>query len=95
MSESEAPQQHSSGAGGLVVPQMPVPQPVELYSGPPALVVPYGHRHSIGWQDNKKTGPTFVVIRFGRLLDTIKILERFPLTEDGWARAWRALAEAG
>lgn len=69
---------------------VPVPRALELDPGPPYLLVQFGVRHSIGCQGSKKAGPGFVVVRISRL-DTTKILERFPLTEDGWARTWHAL----
>lgn len=48
-------------------------------------------RYTVGWQDSKNGGPCFLVIRtsvFGE-----KILDRFPLTDDGWSRAWAALVK--
>jgi hypothetical protein len=42
------------------------------------------------WSDTRKDGPCFVVARIS-VMDTIKVLERFPFTEDGWAQAWAAL----
>jgi hypothetical protein len=48
-------------------------------------------RHSLGWQDHRKAGPSFVVARLGRL-DRIKVTERFPLTEQGWSAAWQVLS---
>lgn len=48
-----------------------------------------GHRHNIGWQDSKEAGPCFLVVRIRVFGETI--LDRFPLTQDGWSRAWAAL----
>jgi hypothetical protein len=71
---------------------MPTVSPTELYAGAPNLLLwGSGFRHSLGWQDDRKAGPGFVVVRLGRL-DGIKVTERFPLTEQGWASAWRALS---
>jgi len=64
----------------------------QLYRGAPYLL-DTDARHSIGWRDNRKGGPSFVVTRLGPL-DSIKVKETFPLTEQGWAAAWRALAGA-
>jgi Short C-terminal domain len=47
-------------------------------------------RHSVGWMDSRKDGPCFVVVRISSWA-TYKVLDRFPLTEEGWARAWTAL----
>jgi hypothetical protein len=49
-----------------------------------------GQRYSLGWLKSKKEGPFFVVVRISAW-DTRKVLDRFPLTEDGWAGAWAAL----
>jgi Short C-terminal domain len=72
------------------VPAMPGVPGSELHSGTPFLLVDYGVRHSLGWQDNRQSGPGFVVTRTSRF-GRIRVAERFPLTEQGWADAWRAL----
>ncbi|HSR86998.1 MAG TPA: SHOCT domain-containing protein [Streptosporangiaceae bacterium] len=71
-------------------PAMPVVAASELNRGAPFLMVQYGQPYSIGWQDTRKEGPCFVVARISRL-DTVKVTERFPMTEAGWAKAWRGL----
>jgi hypothetical protein len=69
---------------------MPAVPPGSLFRSP--FVIPVtGQRYTVGWQDSKNGGPCFLVIRtsvFGE-----KILDRFPLTEDGWSRAWAALVK--
>lgn len=55
----------------------------------PNLIPVTGQRYTLGWQDVKKDGPCFLVARIGVMGE--KILDRFPLTEDGWVRAWSAL----
>jgi len=69
---------------------MPVVPPADLYRGTPDLIVQFGQRYSIGWQDARKDGPCFVIARISRI-DTIRVVDRFPMTEAGWAKAWRAL----
>ena len=54
------------------------------------MLVERGQRHSLGWQVTKKDGPCFVVARV-RGTGSAKVLNRFPLTADGWTRAWGAL----
>jgi len=54
------------------------------------LLVDYGVRHSLGWQDHRKAGPSFVLARL-RWTGTV-VKARFPLTEQGWESAWRALS---
>src|SRR5215470_14183154 len=74
------------------IPAKPDVQSHELYRGiPNLLMIASGHHYSIGWQDDRKAGPSFVVARVSRL-DAIKVIERFPLTEQGWASAWRKLS---
>jgi hypothetical protein len=72
-------------------PEMPTMAPADLYVGTPNLLLASGIRHSLGWQDDRKAGPSFVVVRLSRL-DNIKVMQRFPLTEQGWATAWQTLA---
>jgi Short C-terminal domain len=63
-----------------------------VYRGPPDLLVTYDVHYSLGWQDHRKAGPSFVLVRlrwFGRAVKA-----RFPLTEQGWKDAWRALSSA-
>ena len=76
----------------LQSPPMPPVPPSELYRGSPRLLRSSGVDHSIGWQDHRTAGPGFVVVRLPRL-SAAKVLSRFPLTPDGWASAWHALAE--
>jgi hypothetical protein len=69
---------------------MPAVPPDSLWRSPNLFPVT-GRRYTVGWQDSKKAGPCFLVVRtsvFGE-----KILDRFPLTQDGWSRAWAALVE--
>jgi hypothetical protein len=60
--------------------------------GPPAIFGAHYDRHAIGAlaRRERKGGSCFVVLRRGDLRD--KLIHCFPLTEDGWAAAWRELA---
>lgn len=69
-------------------PAMPRVPSSEVYRGTPQLLG-YGFRHSLGWQDFRKVGPSFVVVRTGSY--RLKVTQRFPLTERGWSLAWDAL----
>jgi hypothetical protein len=80
----------SGGATPLdraAVPPPPVVKPDELWSGAPNVLVD-GVRFTIGWQHwpEGKGGSSFVTARRSAL-GTFKIVERYPLTDDGWARA--------
>ena len=72
---------------------MPVIASSELRPQSPFLVVEAGLRLTLGWQGwpESEGGPGFVVVRRG-ILGSIKDVERFPLTEEGWADAWWSLA---
>jgi Short C-terminal domain len=73
------------------VPAMPVIRPSEQ-----VVAVPYplfdGLSPTIGWQfrPRAKGGPAFMVLRRGGF-GSLKVVESFPLTEDGWASAWQSL----
>lgn len=83
----------ASAEPATLTPAMPSVPDQDLYSGPPYLLADdAGIRHSIGWQDDRRAGPGFVVAR-KRSTGRAKIIERFPLTEEGWASAWQALAD--
>ena len=69
---------------------MPSVPPDKLYRGAPDLLVEYGVRYSLGWQDHGKAGPSFVMVRRRQTGTFVKA--RFPFTEQGWESAWRALS---
>jgi Short C-terminal domain len=73
------------------IPAMPSVPRSELYPGTPYLLADSTLRYNLGWQDHRKPGPSFVVTRNSRL-GAIRIVERFPLTEQGWTGAWRTLS---
>jgi len=86
--------QQASAAGAFVLPSIPAMPSVprdNVYRGRPRLLLESGLRHSLGWQDDRKAGPSFVVAWL-RPLGSVKVTERFPLTEQGWASAWQALS---
>ncbi len=49
---------------------------------------------TIGWYFARQadSGPAYVILRRGAL-GSLKVVESFPLTEDGWAKAWQSLAK--
>lgn len=69
---------------------MPAVSPDTLWRSPNLIPIT-GQRYTLGWQDAKKDGPCFLVVRTGVMGE--KILDRFPLTQNGWGRAWNALVE--
>lgn len=79
--------------GSADVPAAPVVRPDELWLDIPNLLVD-GGRYSIGWQRwrGKEGGPAFVTARRSTL-GMLKIVERYPLTDQGWRKAWLAFAK--
>jgi uncharacterized protein YbjQ (UPF0145 family) len=88
------PRTDQDAADPLLVPAMPVIRAAERYTGVPFVLVD-GLTRTVGWQwlPDAKGGPVFAVVARG-VMGGYKILERFPLTEDGWAQAWHSLATA-
>jgi hypothetical protein len=72
------------------LPPMPNVTPAQL-SHSADILLATERRYSLGWQDHRKAGPSFIVIRED-WLGSLRVIERFPLTEQGWASAWSALA---
>ena len=70
---------------------MPVLRPSEQVTGVRHTLID-GLSLTIGWQfqPQAKGGPAFVIMRRGGV-GTLKVVESFPLTKDGWARAWQSL----
>jgi hypothetical protein len=81
-------------AGPADVPAVPVIPRGELGSRhtAPRIIAPTRGKHFIGWQPrrDRKDDADFVVI-FCTVFDSLKVIERFPLTDDGWRQAWLAL----
>ncbi len=95
MASDNGPLDEASRAGAgpsAVIPAMPsVPQD-DLYSGPPYLLDDDAAiRHSIGWHKDRRAGAGFVLARKNST-GSAKVIERFPLTEEGWTGAWQALS---
>ena len=94
MTSDDGSQQAQRANAGLVTstPAMPSVPAEDLYRGSPRLLLYSSFRHSLGWQDHRKAGPSFVVAR--RTPGGMKVFERYPFTEQGWESAWRTLAGA-
>ena len=91
MSDNVSGQAPQAGEGGPEsTPAMPAVTPGMLYPGTPDLLVTNDVRHSLGWQDHRRAGPSFVVVAMTWFGTRVKA--RFPLTQPGWESAWRALA---
>lgn len=75
------------------IPAMPDITPSEELADTPHPLVD-GLSPTIGWQfrPQRKGGPAFMIIRRSAL-GSLKAVETFPLTEDGWASAWQSLIQ--
>ena len=80
-----------SAAAQAGIPAMPIISQSEQVSGHPYLLLD-GLSPTLGWEfrSSAKGGPAFVIVRRTGL-GSLKVVESFPLTEDGWARAWQSL----
>jgi hypothetical protein len=89
-----SPGRHEMTTAGAEAPEMPVPPSHTMWrGGSPYLIIGSGQQYGLGWHDTRKYGPCFLVARITSVMGTIKVLDRFPLTEDGWPRAWAALVK--
>jgi serine/threonine-protein kinase len=77
-------------AAAEAVPARPVIKAAERWSASPFGVGNKG-RYTIGWQyfEAKNGGPCFLTLRRDAL-GFLKIVDRFPLTDEGWSSAWRS-----
>ena len=83
---------HAAGQASPGVPAMPVIGSSERETGSPYPLLD-GLSLTIGWYFGRQaadSGPAFVLLRRSAL-GTLKVVESFPLTEDGWSRAWQSL----
>ena len=76
------------------IPAMPVILQSEQVSGSPYLLLD-GLSPTLGWEFRPpaKGGPAFVIVRRTGL-GSLKVVDSFPLTEDGWARGLAILGQA-
>jgi hypothetical protein len=72
------------------VPTMPIIRSVEQYVGIPYPLVDGPRMIGWRWWPASKGGPSFLIMRRAAI-GNYKILERFPLTPEGWVAAWKAL----
>ena len=82
---------HGSGPVTGAPPPMPVPRAGERTQNAPFMLTD-GGRYTIGWRfwPAQSGGPSFVTLH-RNALGSLRVVERYPLTEEGWAAAWRAL----
>jgi hypothetical protein len=67
------------------VPAAPEVGAEEIWQGAPNVLVDEGN-YTIGWQADEG-GPCFVTVKRGPRGE-LTVLDRFPLSGEGWARAW-------
>jgi uncharacterized protein YbjQ (UPF0145 family) len=85
---------HAMTAAQVFTPPMPTIREAEKLSGGVPYPLVDGLPRTLGWQwrPGDRGGPAFVIIGRG-VMGGYKILDSFPLTADGWAAAWVALAQ--
>jgi hypothetical protein len=78
-------------AAEIDVPPAPILRKSELWPDRPFMLLD-GTRYTLGWQSwpEGQGGPGFVTVRRSAL-GMQKIVNRYPLTEEGWRQAWREL----
>lgn len=83
--------QHVRLDSGGPVPAMPLIRDHERRMGAPYPLT-HGTPHVIGWEFNPPAsgGPRFVIIAWG-VMGGLRVLEHYPLTEEGWRDAWHSL----
>jgi hypothetical protein len=70
----------------------PIPAAEPMRSDMPFLI-PGGGKYMLGWERwSESSGDPGFVVATVSLLGTPNVVERFPLTEEGWATAWAAFA---
>jgi uncharacterized protein YbjQ (UPF0145 family) len=74
---------------GIPAPELPVIKEHEQLGLPFPIVD--GLPRTLGWQFRIGEKPAFVIASRGRM-GGLKVVERFPLTGEGWAQAWRVFA---
>jgi hypothetical protein len=68
---------------------MPQVPPGRIFRDPTSIVD--GGKYTLGWKTTKNDGNCFILIR--RNVMAIRVLEQFPMTQEGWAKAWAALVK--
>lgn len=75
--------------GHIPVPELPVIKKDEQWSLPFPLVASLPL--TLGWQWKSQAEPAFVIASRGRM-GGHKVVQRFPLSDEGWAQAWQSFA---
>lgn len=83
---------HAIAAAQVFTPAMPTIRENENLPWGMLYPVVDGLPRTLGWQWHSDRQAAFVLVGRGRM-GGYKILDSFPLTEDGWAAACRSLAE--
>lgn len=90
MSDISLPGPPSASDAGLAPPDMPDVDMGKLGRTPTLFVDSTRLQHTLGWQRSAGgDGPCVTVCRLNGM--SVKVIERFPLTEAGWALAWTSL----
>jgi hypothetical protein len=78
------------------VPARPQIEPREMSTGGPVVLGTQSAeatwKHALGWEDRpeRRGGPCFIIAK-ATFVGGFRVVERFPMTNTGWAQAWKAL----
>jgi hypothetical protein len=79
------------------VPARPQIEPRELSTGGPVVLeqgADASWKHALGWEDRseRRGGRCFIIVK-ATFTGSFRVIERFPMTDAGWRRAWKALVK--
>jgi hypothetical protein len=79
------------------VPARPQIEPREMSTGGPVVLergAEVSWKHALGWEDRpgRRGGPCFIIVK-ATFTGSFRVIERFPLTDAGWSRAWKTLVK--
>ena len=79
------------------VPARPQIEPREMSTGGPVVLergAEASWKHALGWEDRseRRGGRCFIIVK-ATFTGSFRVIERFPMTDAGWRRAWKALVK--
>ena len=77
------------------VPARPQIEPREMSTGGPVVLergAEASWKHALGWEDRpeRRGGRCFIIVK-ATFTGSFRVIQRFPMSDAGWRRAWKAL----